>query len=43
VKSELAKLRFLRRLDAHTMDLSMLPTERRRFLATPTILSSWLP
>lgn len=33
VKTELAKLRFLRRLDAHTMDLSMLPTERRRFLA----------
>jgi len=33
VKTELAKLRFLRRLDAHTMDLSMLPTKRRRFLA----------
>jgi len=33
VKTELAKLRFLRRLDAHTMDLSMLPTERRRLLA----------
>jgi TnpA family transposase len=32
VKSELDKLRFLRRLDAHTLDLSM-PTERRRFLA----------
>jgi hypothetical protein len=33
VKTELARLRFLRRLDAHTMDLSMLPTEQRRFLA----------
>ncbi len=33
VKSEPAKLRFLRRMDAHTLDLSMLPTERRRFLA----------
>jgi TnpA family transposase len=33
VKAEVAKLTFLRRLDAHTMDLSMLPTERRRFLA----------
>ncbi len=33
VKTELAKLRFLRRLDAHTMDLSLLPTKRRRFLA----------
>jgi Domain of unknown function (DUF4158) len=33
VRTELAKLRFLRRLDVHAMDLSMLPTERRRFLA----------
>jgi TnpA family transposase len=33
VKAELAKLTYLRGLDAHTLDLSMLPTERRRFLA----------
>ncbi len=33
MKEELDKLRYLRRLDAHTLDLSMLPTERRRFLA----------
>jgi hypothetical protein len=33
VKAELEKLAFLRRLDAHTLDLSMLPAERRRFLA----------
>lgn len=33
VKAELEKLAYLRRLDAHTMDLSMLPAERRRFLA----------
>lgn len=33
VKTELAKLASLRRLDAHTLDLSMLPRERRRFLA----------
>ena len=33
MKAEVAKLTFLRRLDAHTMDLSMLPAERRRFLA----------
>ena len=33
VKTELAKLAYLRRLDAHTLDLSMLPAERRRFLA----------
>ena len=33
VKAELEKLAFLRGLDAHTMDLSMLPAERRRFLA----------
>jgi len=33
VKTELEKLAYLRRLDAHTMDLSMLPAERRRFLA----------
>jgi hypothetical protein len=31
VKTELAKLAYLRRLDAHTLDLSMLPAERRRF------------
>ena len=34
VKAELAKYAFLRGLDAHTLDLSALPTERRRFLAT---------
>ena len=33
VKTELEKLAYLRRLDAHTVDLSMLPAERRRFLA----------
>jgi hypothetical protein len=33
VKAELEKLAYLRRLDAHTVDLSMLPAERRRFLA----------
>lgn len=33
VKGELEKLTYLRRLDAHTLDLSMLPAERRRFLA----------
>jgi hypothetical protein len=33
VKAELEKLTYLRRLDAHTLDLSMLPAERRRFLA----------
>ena len=27
------KLAYLRRLDAHTLDLSVLPAERRRFLA----------
>lgn len=31
VKADLEKLAYLRRLDAHTMDLSMLPAERRRF------------
>jgi TnpA family transposase len=33
VKAELEKLAYLRRLAAHTVDLSMLPAERRRFLA----------
>jgi len=33
VTVELAKLRYLRGLDAHELDLSMLPAERRRFLA----------
>jgi TnpA family transposase len=33
VKAELDKLAYLRRLDAHALDLSMLPAERRRFLA----------
>lgn len=31
VKGELEKLAYLRRLDAHTLDLSVLPAERRRF------------
>jgi len=34
VKAEIAKLGFLRGMDAHTLDLSVLPAERRRFLAT---------
>ena len=34
VKTEVAKLLFLRGLDAHTLDLSVLPAERRRFLAS---------
>jgi TnpA family transposase len=33
VKDELEKLAFLRGMDAHTIDLSALPAERRRFLA----------
>jgi len=34
VKAEVAKLEFLRQMGAHTLDLSVLPAERRRFLAT---------
>jgi hypothetical protein len=34
VKAEVAKLEFLRGLGADTLDLSVLPAERRRFLAT---------
>ena len=34
VKTSIEKLEFLRAMDAHLLDLSMLPTERRRFLAT---------
>lgn len=34
VKAEIGKLEFLRALGADTLDLSMLPAERRRFLAT---------
>jgi hypothetical protein len=37
VKRELEKLAYLPRLDAHTLDLSVLPAERRRFLA------GWVP
>ena len=33
VRGELEKLAFLRRMDAHSLDLSVLPAERRRFLA----------
>ncbi len=33
VKTAIEKLTYLRNMDAHTLDLSMLPTERRRFLA----------
>ena len=32
VKAEIGKLEFLRELGAHTLDLSVLPAERRRFL-----------
>ena len=32
--TSVGKLAYLRNLDAHTLDLSMLPAERRRFLAT---------
>ena len=34
VKAEIAKLAFLRRMDAHTLVLPVLPAERRRFLTT---------
>ena len=34
VLTSVGKLIYLRNLDAHTMDLSMPPAERRRFLAT---------
>lgn len=34
VKAEIAKLAFLRGMDAHTVDVSVLPAERRRFLAS---------
>jgi TnpA family transposase len=34
VKTSIDKLLWLRAIDAHTMDLSALPNERRRFLAT---------
>lgn len=34
VKDEVRKLEFLRALDAHALDLSTLPAERRRFLAS---------
>jgi hypothetical protein len=34
VLASVEKLAYLRNMDAHTLDLSMLPTERRRFLAT---------
>jgi hypothetical protein len=30
IKAEIAKLQFLRAMDAHTLDLSMVPAERRR-------------
>jgi hypothetical protein len=33
VKSGVGKLLYMRSLDAHTLDLSVLPAERRRFLA----------
>lgn len=33
MKAEVAKLEFLRGLSADTLDLSVLPAERRRFLA----------
>ena len=34
VKTAIEKLTWLRNMDAHLLDLSMLPNERRRFLAT---------
>ncbi|SFQ31424.1 protein of unknown function [Actinomadura madurae] len=34
VKTGIEKLKYLRRMDAHELDLSMPPRERRRFLAT---------
>lgn len=34
IKAEIGKLGYLRAMDAHTMDLSVLPAERRRFLHT---------
>jgi Domain of unknown function (DUF4158) len=34
VKTAIEKLKFLRAMDAHVLDLSMLAAERRRFLAT---------
>ena len=34
VLTSVGKLTYLRNLDGHTLDLSMLPAERRRFLAT---------
>lgn len=34
VRAEVGKLEFLRELGAHELDLSVLPAERRRFLAT---------
>jgi hypothetical protein len=34
VKTSIEKLLHLRKMNAHTLDLSMLPAERRRFLAT---------
>ena len=34
VRTSIEKLVYLRVMDAHRLDLSMLPAERRRFLAT---------
>jgi hypothetical protein len=34
VKAEIDKLMFLRAMDAHVLDMSILAAERRRFLAT---------
>ncbi|MGI5228894.1 hypothetical protein [Actinoallomurus sp. CA-142502] len=34
VKTSIEKLTWFRNIDAHLLDLSMLPNERRRFLAT---------
>jgi hypothetical protein len=39
VKAELEKLAYLRRMDAHTLDVSVLPAERRRF---PAQVGRWL-
>jgi len=41
VKAELDKLAYLRRLDAHALDLSMHPAEPHRFLAGGYVLAAW--
>lgn len=50
VKTSIEKLTWFRNIDAHLLDLSMLPNERRRFLATvapsldqPGVGAAWGP